>query len=78
MVIKSASVGGFSSQSQMFSSAIATVFSLPRYIPEAGFLNFILELFSNFEKCIFLHSLVTYTDKYTGPKLEMSSRITRE
>ena len=32
---------------------------------EAGVLNLILELFSNFEKCIFLHSLVTYNDKYS-------------
>ena len=32
--------------------------------PEAGFLNQNLELFSNFENFIFLHSLETYTDKY--------------
>ena len=32
--------------------------------PEAGFLNFFLELFSNFEKCIFLPSLETCTDKH--------------
>ena len=32
--------------------------------PEAGFLNWNLKSFSNFENCIFLHSLETYTDKY--------------